>query len=225
MAEEIRNPAVVLPWSLLSTLLVNGTLGFGMIIATLYCLGDIDSALADDAHYPFMPILRNALGSTAGAAVLSSVIVFMTFAAATGALASTSRIYWAFARDRALPGWRILKKTTAKTNIPIYAVLTTTVLSIVLSLINIGNAAAFNGVISISIIGVLGSYCEYCREPFTILSCLLPRNATSEGAWELGCRAGHSAWLESALPPTPPFLFSYNRYPLSPFFLLCPTTA
>ncbi|KAI0100862.1 amino acid/polyamine transporter I, partial [Nemania sp. FL0031] len=158
MAEEIRNPSIVLPWSLLSTLIINGTLGFGMIIALLYCLGDIDAALAEDAHYPFMPILRNALESTAGAAVLSSLIVVMTFTAATGALASTSRIYWAFARDRALPGWQALKKTSARTKIPFNAVLTTAVLSIILSLINIGDVTAFNGVISISIAGLLGSY-------------------------------------------------------------------
>ncbi|GAW26030.1 putative amino acid polyamine transporter I [Rosellinia necatrix] len=158
MAEEIRNPAIVLPWSLLATLIINGTLGFGMTIAFLYCLGDINTVLEEDAHFPFMPVLRNALGSTAGAAVLSSLVVVMTFTAATGALASTSRIYWAFARDRAIPGWQVLKKTSTRTSIPIYAVLTTAVLSIILSLINIGNATAFNGVISVSIIGLLGSY-------------------------------------------------------------------
>ncbi|KAI0866740.1 putative GABA permease [Xylaria cubensis] len=158
MAEEIHNPAIVLPWSLLVTLLVNGILGFGTIIALLYCLGDIDTALAEDAHYPFMPILRNALGSTAGAAVLSSLVAVMTFTAATGALASTSRIYWAFARDRAIPGWRILRKTSTRTSIPFNAVTTTAVFSIILSLINIGDATAFNGVISISIAGLLGSY-------------------------------------------------------------------
>ncbi|KAJ8131747.1 hypothetical protein O1611_g1876 [Lasiodiplodia mahajangana] len=158
MAEEIHNPGIVLPWSLLTTLIINGLLGFGMIIALLYCMGDIDAALAEDAHYPFMPILRNSLESTAGAAILTSLIVVMTFTAATGTLASTSRIYWAFARDRALPGWRTLKKTSTRTNIPFNAVLTTAVFSIILSLINIGDATAFNGVISISIAGLLGSY-------------------------------------------------------------------
>ncbi|KAI0151792.1 amino acid transporter [Xylariaceae sp. FL1272] len=158
MAEEIRNPAIVLPWSLLTTLIVNGSLGFAMLIATLYFAGDLDAAVAADAHFPFMPILRNALDSVPGAAVLASLIVIMLFTAATGCLASTSRIYWAFSRDRALPGWRILKKTSTKTNIPIYAVITTAVVAIILSLINIGDATAFNGVISISIAGVLGSY-------------------------------------------------------------------
>ncbi|KAJ2992942.1 hypothetical protein NUW58_g2005 [Xylaria curta] len=158
MAEEIHNPEIVLPWSLVATLLLNGALGFGMMIALLYCLGDVNIALAEDAHYPFMPIFRNALGSTAGAVVLASVVVIMSFTAAVGCLASTSRIYWAFARDRALPGWRFLKKTSTRTVIPFNAVTTTVVIAIILSLINIGDATAFNGVISIAIAGLLGSY-------------------------------------------------------------------
>lgn len=138
--------------------MVNGTLGFSMLIATLFCMGDIDAALAEDAHYPFMPIFRNAVGSTAGAVVMSAIIVTMIFVAATGCLASTSRVYWALSRDRAIPFWRHLKKTSARTRLPRNAVLTATVIAAVLSLINIGDATAFNGVISISVAGLVGSY-------------------------------------------------------------------
>ncbi|KAI0505445.1 putative GABA permease [Xylaria bambusicola] len=158
MAEEIRNPAIALPRSLLATLILNGTLGFGTVIALLFCAGDIDDALAEDGRYPFMPILRNALGSTAGAAVLASLIIVMSFTSLTGCIASTSRIYWAFARDQALPGWQTLKKTSTRTSIPFNSIVTTTALAAILLLINIGNATAFNGVISISIAGVMGSY-------------------------------------------------------------------
>ncbi|OTA58857.1 choline transport protein [Hypoxylon sp. EC38] len=158
MSEEIRNAAVVVPRSLLTGLLINGTLGFGMLIATLYCMGDIDAALAENPHYPFMAIFRNATGSTAGAAVMSAIVVVMAFSATTGCLASTSRIYWAFARDRGLPGWRILKKVSPRTSIPFYSVITTAVIAIILSLVNIGDATAFNGVISISTAGLFGSY-------------------------------------------------------------------
>ncbi|KAI1445420.1 amino acid transporter [Annulohypoxylon stygium] len=158
MSEEIRNAAVVVPRSLLTSLLVNGTLGFGMLIATLYCMGDIDEALAQNPHYPFMSIFKNATGSTAGAAVMSSIVVVMAFSATTGCLASTSRVYFAFARDRGLPGWRTLKKVSPRTSIPIYSVITTTIIAIILSLVNIGDATAFNGVISISTAGLFGSY-------------------------------------------------------------------
>lgn len=160
MAEEIRNAAVVIPRSLLTGLTINGILGLAMVIVTLYCVAatDIDAALAENPSYPFMAIFRTAVGSTAGAAVMASVIVVMAFSATTGCLASTSRLYWAFARDRGLPGWKILMRTSQRTSIPLYAVFTTTILAIILSLVNIGDATAFNGVISISIAGLFGSY-------------------------------------------------------------------
>jgi choline transport protein len=158
LSEETRNATTVIPWSLITTLLINGSFGFAMIIATLFCMGDLDAALAEDSHYPFMPIIRRALDSTAGGVILSSIIVVMTFIAATGCIASSSRVYWAFARDRALPGWRFLSKTSNRTSIPRNAVMTTAIISAIISLINIGNPTAFNGVISVSIAGLLGSY-------------------------------------------------------------------
>ncbi|KAI0192643.1 amino acid transporter-like protein [Xylaria flabelliformis] len=158
MSEEIRNAAMVVPRSLMTGLAINGTLGFAMMVATLYSLSDVGEAMTENPQYPFMSIFRHAVGSTAGATVMSALVVVMSFSATTGCLASTSRIYWAFARDRALPGWRVLKKISPRTSIPEYAVMVTVFIAIILSLVNIGHAAAFNGVISISIAGLFGSY-------------------------------------------------------------------
>ncbi|KAI5861911.1 amino acid/polyamine transporter I [Durotheca rogersii] len=158
MSEEIRNAAITVPRSLLASLAINGTLGLAMLIATLYSLGDIDTALAENPQYPYMAIFEHAVGSKAGAAVMASIIVVMTISATTGSLASTSRICWAFARDHGLPGWRVLKKVSPRTSIPLYAVLTASCIAVLLSLVNIGDAVAFNGVISISVAGLFGSY-------------------------------------------------------------------
>ncbi|POS72289.1 hypothetical protein DHEL01_v209319 [Diaporthe helianthi] len=148
MAEEIRNAPIVIPRSLLAGLMINGTLGLAMLIVTLYCVGatNIFIAIGENPAYPFMAIFRNAIGSTAGAAVMSSVVVVMAFSATTGSLASTSRLYWAFARDRGLPGSSFLARTSSRTSIPLYSVLTTAVIAIILSLVNIGDATAFNGI-------------------------------------------------------------------------------
>ncbi|XXH05947.1 hypothetical protein Hte_012390, partial [Hypoxylon texense] len=78
MSEEIRNAPVVVPWSILTGLVFNGALGLAMVIATLYCLGDIDVALADNPRYPFMAIFRSATGSTPGAAIMSAVVIAMS---------------------------------------------------------------------------------------------------------------------------------------------------
>ncbi|KAG8169214.1 hypothetical protein KVR01_001963 [Diaporthe batatas] len=158
MAEEIRNASVVIPRSILTGITINGSLGLAMLIAMLFCMGDIDAALEENPLYPFMAIFKNVTGSTAGATVMAAIVVIMSVSATTGILASTSRLYWSFARDHGLPASSFLSKTSARTNVPTRAVITTTVIAIILSLVNIGNATAFNGVISISIAGLFGSY-------------------------------------------------------------------
>lgn len=112
MAEEIHNAPVVVPRAILRSVMVNGTLGFAMMIVVLYCISDLDLALVEDPMYPIMSIFRQALGSVSGAAAMSSLIVVMSFSATTGVMASSSRIFWAFARDRGLPGWSFLEKVT-----------------------------------------------------------------------------------------------------------------
>ncbi|KAI0440548.1 amino acid/polyamine transporter I [Xylaria telfairii] len=173
MAEEIRNAPLVIPRSLLTGLMINGSLGFAMIVVTLYYMGDINAALAENPILPFMAIFHHALHSTAAAAVLSSIPVVMAFSAMTGILASTSRVYWAFSRDRGLPGWRLLHKVNPRTGVPLYSVLTTAIVATIISLVTIGGSAAFNGVVSISIAGLFGSY-------FMAVSLLLYRRLSGD---------------------------------------------
>ncbi|KAK8080985.1 hypothetical protein PG997_008803 [Apiospora hydei] len=169
MSEEIQNAAVVIPRSLLTGLTINGCLGLGMVLATLFSIRDIDAVLAENAMHPFMAIFHSAVGSTAGAAVLSSLVVVLSFSALIGCMASASRIYWAFARDRALPGWRIWKRVDRRTKIPFNSVVLTTVLTAIYSLIVMGDDAVFTGVTSVTISALFGSYFVaaslllYCR--------------------------------------------------------------
>lgn len=112
MSEEIHNAEVIVPRSILTSMVLNGCLGFGMIMATLFCLGNIQDALDTPTGYPFLEIFYQATGSTAGTAVMGSIVTILTSSATVGSLASSSRVLWAFARDRGLPGWRTLCKVS-----------------------------------------------------------------------------------------------------------------
>lgn len=174
MSEEIRNASLVIPRSLMTGIMINGTLGFGMLVATLYCMGDIEEALMVNPTYPFMAIFHRAVGSTSAAAAMSALVVVMAFSATTGCVASTSRIYWAFARDNGLPFSEFLCQVSVRstliflyskftqinprTSIPLNAVVISAVIACILALVNIGDAVAFHGVISIAIAGLFGSY-------------------------------------------------------------------
>ncbi|TGJ88083.1 hypothetical protein E0Z10_g642 [Xylaria hypoxylon] len=45
MAEEIENPAVNVPRAIVTTVLLNGSTGWAMVLAVLFCLGDIESVI------------------------------------------------------------------------------------------------------------------------------------------------------------------------------------
>ncbi|KAI1039537.1 hypothetical protein LB505_002612 [Fusarium chuoi] len=161
MSEETVNPSVVVPTSILLSLCINGACGFAMVIAMVFCMGNLDDAMASGPGmlgFPYMYIFKQATNSRAGATVMSAIIVLLAACATVGMLASTSRVFWSFARDRGLPGWRTLSKVSDRTTVPVYSVLCTAVISILLSLINIGSPVAFQNVTSLSISCLYSSY-------------------------------------------------------------------
>lgn len=104
MSEEVKNAAIVVPRSMILSVLINGVLGFGMLVAMVFCLGDIDKITSTPpTQYPFMAVFAQAAGSSSGGAGMVAVILFMFICATTTALASSSRMTWSFARDRGLP--------------------------------------------------------------------------------------------------------------------------
>lgn len=107
MSEEITNAPVAVPRSIMLSVLINGPLGFSMLIAMLFCLGDIEAALVSPTGYPFMAIFLQATHSVAGTATMGAIITTMGICTSVGMLASTSRQFWSFARDRGIPGWRL----------------------------------------------------------------------------------------------------------------------
>lgn len=116
MSEEIQNASVVVPRSIMFSILINGSLAFGMLITTLFSLNDVQAALNTPTGYPYMEILLQSTGSVAGATVLASILVVMQYCANVGLLASASRMCWSFARDRGLPGWRFLEHVSIPTD-------------------------------------------------------------------------------------------------------------
>jgi amino acid transporter len=116
MSEEITNAATAVPTSIMLSVLINGSLGFGMLLAMLFCLGDVESALESPTGYPFMAIFLQATGSVPGTAVMSSIVTTMGITTSVGMLASASRQFWSFSRDRGIPGWRIWSQVCAVPN-------------------------------------------------------------------------------------------------------------
>ncbi|OAL02030.1 hypothetical protein IQ06DRAFT_325450 [Phaeosphaeriaceae sp. SRC1lsM3a] len=167
MSEETRNASRVIPWAMMSTssnqhpgniIVINGLTGFCMLIAVLYCIGDIDAALATPTGYPFIEILTQATQSTRGGTALSSFLVLMFCCASLTTLATSSRQLWAFARDDAVPNAKVVKHVNSRMKVPLNSIAITSTITCLLSLINIGSATVFNAIVSLTVAGLFGSY-------------------------------------------------------------------
>lgn len=158
MSEEISNPAVNVPRAIVFSVLLNGTLGIAMLIATLFCLGDAETVLDTPTHYPFMEIFRQAVENLPGALTMSALISILNMCATISFVATASRMTWAFARDRGTPGWRVLSKIEPRTTLPLMSITLTMIIAVLLSFIGLGSPVAFNNVVSLSINGLYTSY-------------------------------------------------------------------
>ncbi len=85
------------------SIVINGLLAFGFLLALLFSIGNVENALNTPTGYPVIEIFYQATNSNAATSAMQSAIIIIAFASTFDILASTSRLTWAFARDRGLP--------------------------------------------------------------------------------------------------------------------------
>ncbi|CAG8950315.1 hypothetical protein HYFRA_00006808 [Hymenoscyphus fraxineus] len=148
MAEEIENAAVNVPRAIVTTMVLNGAMGFAMMVAILFCIGDAEEVL----------IFYNVTGSKAGTTFMACLVTSLSWAGTIGFTATASRMIWSFARDRGVPFHQSIIKVERRTQIPMVAVGVVTTIPALLALIYIGSRAVFNDVVSLSVSGFYASY-------------------------------------------------------------------
>lgn len=113
MSEEVTNPDITVPWSMVITTLLNGAFGWAIVIAVLFVTVDITAVLQSPTGalgFPYMQIFYQSTGSKGGATAMIAIILIMTVCGTIASLATASRLIWAFARDRGLPFHRHVSK-------------------------------------------------------------------------------------------------------------------
>ncbi|KAK5692864.1 hypothetical protein LTR97_010340 [Elasticomyces elasticus] len=151
MAEEVHNPKVVIPRAMIGTILINGLLGFGMIIALLFSMGDSAALLESPvslAGYPFIQIYYNAVQSLPATNAMTAVSLVIVIMANFGLQAGCSRTAWAFARDKGLPASSYLEHVSPRSQVPFRAIMLSVAIQSLLGLINIGFSTAFNAFVN-----------------------------------------------------------------------------
>jgi amino acid transporter len=105
LAEETRQPRRVVPRAILLSLLSSGVAGFLLLTGAMLTIRDLPAA--QQAGDPLMTTIEQALGAGWTRAV-RIVIGVSIFACGLASMAATSRLLFALARDRMLPGSRWL---------------------------------------------------------------------------------------------------------------------
>lgn len=151
MAEEMHQPALNIPRAMVGSVVLNGIIGLAWVFMLLFSLGDLGDLLASPTGFPFIQLFLNVTKSQLGATLMVLVINFTAIFGNCAALTSTSRTYWAFAKDDAAPFSRFFKEVDTNLHIPVRSVLLITVLQMLLGLIYLGNSTAFNAILSMSV--------------------------------------------------------------------------
>jgi amino acid transporter len=128
-----------------------------LLVTYLFSIESVDDALADPSGYPFIYVFRTAV-NTAGVNALTSMILVLVIAANISWNASTARQTFAFGRDDGLPFSKWIGHVDPKKNIPSNSIALTCIITVLLSLINLGSATAFNAIISLQVCAIMMTY-------------------------------------------------------------------
>ncbi|KXS94243.1 hypothetical protein AC578_10100 [Pseudocercospora eumusae] len=202
MCEEVHKPAEQVPKALVGALVLNWACGIIFLIPLCFVLPDLAAVVADPTGQPLPVILKSAIGNDVGAFILTVPIIILGIFCGTGCTTAASRCTWAFARDGAIPGSRKLKFDTVnkKLDVPFNAMMLSAVIQIILGVIYLGNAAAFNafngsGVIFLTLSYVIPVAVSFCTGRKTLVGARY-----NFGILGSVCNVVAMAWCAFAIP-------------------------
>ena len=150
---------------------------FNIVLA--FCAGDVTEILASPVAQPVAQIFYNSLGRGGGIFYTVCALIIAQFVCFT-ATQALARTFFAFSRDRLIPGSKIWVKINRRTGTPLYAVWISVFLCIAINLIALGSYIAILGVFNICAIALDWSYVI----PI-IVKLIWPHNF-EPGPWHLG---------------------------------------
>jgi amino acid permease (GABA permease) len=159
LCEEVQNPEREVPRAIVLSVAAAGITGIIYLLPILFVLPNIQMLLDVSNSQPIGLLFQTVTESKAGGFGLLLIILGILFFAGIGALTAASRCTYAFARDGAIPGYRLWKKVHPKLDVPIWAIFLSTAVDCILGCIYFGSSAAFNSFTGVATLCLLSSYC------------------------------------------------------------------
>ena len=200
-----------------------------MVVTLCFTLGDAAQIVTTPTLFPFIQVFYNTTKSYSATNVMVTVLIVTLTSSAISEVATASRQIWSFARDGGLPFSNVLSYVSSLTttkiptptpltyssqvthgwNIPLNAVMVSLIVTVLLSLINIGSTVALQAIISLTISSLVSSY-------MITIGCVLLKRLRGEPLpyrrWSLG-RYGLAINAASLCFLAPIFVFSF--FPLA----------
>ena len=131
-AEETRGAAIAAAQGVWRSVFWSAVIGWFVLLALLFAASDV--AAVNDAGGASNSIITSALSGDMWAAKLILIIVTVgqLFCGAAG-LTSASRTWYAFSRDRGMPGWWLFRRLT-RGKVPAYAVIAVSVAALIITI-------------------------------------------------------------------------------------------
>jgi amino acid transporter len=129
-AEETRGAARAAAQGVWRSVFYSAIAGWFLLLALLFSATHVGAI--NSAGGGAIPVVNTGLSAWAAKLVLIIFTVGQLFCGAAG-LTSASRTWYAFSRDRGIPGWTLFRRVTAK-RVPLYAVLAVAVVSLIITI-------------------------------------------------------------------------------------------
>ncbi|KAN0095828.1 Amino acid/polyamine transporter I [Hyaloscypha variabilis] len=182
MAEEVADPAVKVPKALSLCIPVGGIAGLFFIIPICVTMPPLEDILSAPSGQALPYILHVVMGTPGGGLGLTFLVLGITMFCSISITVATSRCTWAFARDDAIPGAKLFAVVNKKLAVPVWALVLTTVVQMLLGLINLGSSSAFTAFVSVGVIALAVSYAI----PIAISLLWNKRYEVSQARWNCG---------------------------------------
>ena len=158
-AEETRGAAKAAAQGVWRSVFWSALIGWFVLLAFLFAANDVKAV--NDAGGGVIAIFTSSMDAWAAKLVILIATVGQIFCVTAG-LTSASRTWYAFSRDRAMPGWALFRRVN-RDRVPLYAVLAVSFFSLVITVPALwsnaaGIAWAFPAITGICTVGLYIAY-------------------------------------------------------------------
>jgi amino acid transporter len=129
-AEETRGAAKAAAQGVWRSVFYSAIAGWAVLLALLFAATHVGAITKLGGGS--IPVIETGLSAWAAKIVLIICTVGQLFCGAAG-LTSASRTWYAFSRDRGMPGWALFRRVTQK-KVPLYAVLAVSIVSFIITI-------------------------------------------------------------------------------------------